>query len=120
MIQANELRIGNLVDDGFENIIEINIDSYREILVFDANTRWKGIKLNEEWFLKFGFKNTIIEKLNFQEYKISNLCFAKVGGDHSKYQLSLFGKYYAVYIEYVHQLQNLYFALTNEELQIEL
>ena len=110
MIQANELRIGNLVDDGFENIIEINIDSYREILVFDANTRWNGIPLTEEWLLKFGFvSNPYQDRYEFNSLHIE--C------NKTKGYLELWIEDLP-HIKYVHQLQNLCYLMFNEELTI--
>lgn len=126
-MKANELRIGNLVT-GYpinsinkiisirENIIgNIPIKSRGEYLypVEDAS----GIELTEEWLLKAGFKNIKLEKnQSFYRRQNDNLNllieeFLEKGQWRAKIGFCFLAK-----IEYVHQLQNLYFVLTNEEL----
>jgi hypothetical protein len=109
---ANELRIGNLVLDGKNRIVEvdsitelgINIEHDSLTLFFepfnpfgdeDNNDVIKPIPLTEEWLLKFGFECVYTLDRSFQHLDC-------------EYDL-----------EYVHQLQNLYFALTGEELTIK-
>lgn len=72
----------------------------------------KPIPLTEEWLIKFGFKKwkngEMFSVKNFIIYwKAKSKCY---GYGKSHLQLK---------IKYVHQLQNLYFALTDEELTIE-
>jgi len=128
-MNENELRIGNLVKYMDEHLPVLAIDSEKEFKEYDLigvvtlPTFWNGrrmscqgrwmnqvepIELTEEWLLKFGFEaeNGYPFKMLFGYIKIRN----------GKW----FFKYYSFDIEllYVHQLQNLYFALTREELQI--
>ena len=113
-MKANELRIGNLVylvDK--EKVWEI-LDGY-EIDKCDENPFTRPIPLTEEWLLKFGF-----------EIKLDNFNWnAGIGiNEIGDFKLALrhtdnFGWFYksrCTPIKYVHQLQNLYFALTGEEL----
>lgn len=74
----------------------------------------KPITLTEEWLLKFGFD------------KVSDIqveCFF-IQGELKDFTLHIFdGLYvwiaYDLDVKYVHQLQNLYFALTGEELTLK-
>ena len=117
-MKANELRIGNLfVDKKTKTIINI-IGLTEQYITFSGHFKndWqaKPIPLTEEWLLKFGFDK------HFEDFE------KKIVGFYLTYNfndgISLNGKYMdePIYIdgEYVHQLQNLYFALTGEELTI--
>ena len=76
-------------------------------------TSLSGIPLTEEWLLKFGFVQylliwrykgfTIASSLN-NGYGLTGYCIENI---------------FPINCLYVHQLQNLYFALTNEELTIK-
>ena len=102
-MKTSELRIGNYVY--FED----------RLLKFDFESGWnfdyiKPIPLTEEWLIKFGFETDNIEWWNglisIGIYK-DGLFYCPTG------EISLrIGKE----IQYVNQLQNLYFALTGEEL----
>ena len=106
-MKASELRIGNLVYDNLGGALKIKGISLESDL-----SHIKPIPLTEEWLLKFGFEFDE-EDDGYQKgkYKVSVsnegcLFFINIG-------------YYPEEIaefNYVHQLQNLYFALTNEEL----
>lgn len=123
MIQANELRIGNLISfkESIDDIIciiattnNVRLNKKRGIPV--SINYLRPIPLTEEWLVKFGFKNkskTLFEK-NFYEKRIFSIvqhgftkkfCFPAQNG--------------VTEIKYVHQLQNLYFALTGKELEIK-
>lgn len=106
-MEAKELRIGNLVswkDSGKE--FKITLQSLYE----GANLDWKPIPLTEEWLLNFGyFKLDHNGSVHFVVkghiiWLCNNLIVCEKNG---------------VILKYVHQLQNLYFALTNEELIIK-
>lgn len=126
-----DLRIGNLVEyeNTYHTINQIRIEriftrhhaqnkcecDYAHVI-----EELKPIPLTEEWLIKFGFSNIKEQTLNvktfcktfrigkcteqqtlFVELGSRGWTFIRVG--------------YPLY-NYVHQLQNLYFALTNEEL----
>ena len=115
-MKATELRIGNLVQDrhseecGMIDIVVLGIIDAME------NHSYEPIPLTEEWLTRFGFRlpahSWIGDKFHLSEY-----------GKGSKYPN---GKMWVVAmnknnaiiaeIKHVHQLQNLYFALTGEEL----
>ena len=81
------------------------------------------IPLTEEWLLKFGFeKDEYAKDFRLGKYWVENRYF-----DSYEKSMFLFGCYQfnKIYItsnvdvlKYVHELQNLYFAITGEELTI--
>jgi hypothetical protein len=113
---ANELRIGNLIkfsEDG--TIFTVGSIEERGFTVQnDEETTWieaeefEPIPLTEEWLLKFGFKI-------WDRNKWSDLGMNIVLLENGDNFLFLANQRH-VNIFYVHQLQNLYFALTGEEL----
>ena len=119
MIQSKELRIGNLVFDHLgrvQKVAETRSDAYICYLSNGAKLKYKlnttqPIPLTEEWLLNFGFK------LNGINYELPNFRFHI--NKPLNYDGFVFCDNYNVItekIKYVHQLQNLYFALTGEEL----
>jgi hypothetical protein len=148
-MKATEIRIGNLVYGinrrneihlpDFHPCKVLQIELFNtEILPIEQNPatveKWfkitngdlSPIPLTEEWLLKFGFKkgNSIypegysINILNTDTYLRPSF----EGGFYWGFNLrnkSDCELYNAKPIKYVHQLQNLYFALTGNELEIK-
>jgi hypothetical protein len=128
-MKANELRIGNLLQSDTNTIIKIvgvvkkNIYYYhnkKNIYVLELNN-FKPIPLTEEWLLKFGFEET--DPKTFMDG-----LYSRKKGDGfyiNKETMSYCTFDYEgtiddiIKIEYVHQLQNLYFAVTGEELTMK-
>lgn len=113
MIKATELRIGNWVDQPNKGVTKVT--SILNDLQIRTETGYvdkycRAIPLTEEWLLKFGFDEIVIE--GYPVYQ-SNRGFAiEYYKDESVFLILDF----EVRIKYVHQLQNLYFALYGEEL----
>ena len=126
MIKANEVRVGNLVY--CDNvIIPAGLTVFE--LLFSGKKVLEPIPLTEEWMLKFGFERVSEKWFCFKDrfYLLahSHTIYHPV---ESKYELKFLDLYlksdgvqHAMIgsIKYVHQLQNLYFALTGEELTIK-
>jgi hypothetical protein len=74
----------------------------------------KPIPLTEEWKLKFGFEKTEWDNFNSFRLSIGNNDYTIVLYTDGNCEV---GDIITCKIEYVHQLQNLYFALTGEELK---
>lgn len=123
-LKANELRIGNYLNgkQGHVIITEIRENNIVKIhdntSIFYVGTCLKPIPLTEEWLFKFGF----IEKID--AYFYNDYCIEDIHNrvtwvinefDHITDEFTAIG----CGINYVHQLQNLYFALTNEELTLK-
>ena len=136
-MKANELRIGNFV--GLQNkgeILKVKAISEDVEGGFIVKTQTvqgisgrvgpnplselSPIPLTEEWLFKFKLKKLKGSFMmyigdNELEYRINDSELAIWGADGSTE-----GHNFRVKIDYVHQLQNLYFALTGEELEINL
>ncbi|MGK6342897.1 hypothetical protein ACMGDK_11695 [Chryseobacterium sp. DT-3] len=115
MIAPQELRLGNLVYVpglfGTSTLIESIEFIYANGEIGTKSTEahvsyYKSIPLTEKWLLKFGFENEI--PLHWFNKVIIN-----------NYKGGFIEKMYGTQIQYVHQLQNLYFALTGEELTLK-
>jgi len=131
-MKRNELRIGNLVDLGnrIAKIIEISnlscvvVDLEETQDTIEDYERTKPIPLTEEWLYKFGFKDIDKGDHDYNTYTDPNhnyylqIDVRKKDGKYSILDNSFddLRDFAMVDISYVHQLQNLYFALTGEEL----
>lgn len=127
-LKKTELRIGNYIEfDGLICIVEtideqgatVTIPKTKENEWIDL-FQFSHITLTEEWFLKLGF---IIRYFN--EDKNKPLWWKVENNRHiefyfekqvNAYVFMINNMQYSIEIKYVHQLQNLYFALTNTEL----
>ena len=129
-MNPQELRIGNLLSNWNDAIVTVK-DLYYSIYIneyfvgvketpsrYTFNGKdFKPILLTEEWLLKFGFRK--IEAETIFDYEIWGI-------DDNEFLFEADEKYYHSFIqtekheiESVHRLQNLYFALTGEELIIK-
>jgi hypothetical protein len=132
-MKLNELRVGNFVDLG-SRIVKVIEVGYQACVVVDLEEtqdtmedyeRTKGIILTDEWFIKFGFyKDGEYWSRNIFDYKY---CFryrdwAKNWAFYQEYTDSGNSKddgvkYPISYdIEYVHQLQNIWYSLLHKEI----
>lgn len=118
MVKANELRVGNLVlvDKMIVSILEISQDEIwckqfkqttKSGIILCHLSELKPIKLIKKWLIIAGFKK-IFPKGTCYMYN-----------DFSVYNYGRLGIYFfnkTLKIESLHKLQNLYYALNNEEL----
>lgn len=121
-MKASELRIGNYYDQ-FGNYHQVSWPVIKDLCNTTPDQFWcKPIPITEEWLLRFGFEkdefhdNYVIEtKYGFNSIKyIKEESEWLYNNDRSDaWCHSLTG------IKHVHQLQNLYFALTGKELCVE-
>jgi hypothetical protein len=113
MIKANELRLGNLVypDMSYPEPIKVCAKDFEDTLHLNP------IPLTEEWLLKFGFVLCETEPWNVWSDELLYLTDVLKKGDGFNWMVK---HNEAIPINSVHQLQNLYFALTGKELKIEL
>jgi hypothetical protein len=134
-MKANELRIGNYYNQ-FGNIHQVNGHIISELEKAPQGQLWcKPIPLTEEWLIKFGF-----EKSQEQWYTIKYFTDCELATEQMAITYNLSSNRCAVFdaieetdivnilsypiytskkVLYVHQLQNLYFAVTNEELTMK-
>lgn len=127
MIQLNELRIGNFIkgpltingvfypDLATVEPIELQL-KLDHFMWFKANQDLfesiEPIPLTEEWMLKFSDAKEFDLKWDLHQY-------ITVVKRYDKYFLHFSDKGYLLDVKYVHQLQNICFALTGEELVVK-
>lgn len=115
-MKASELRIGNFYNQ-FGNITEVDWSTLKDLKDAPIDQLWcKPIPLTEEWLLKFGFKSHL-DTIWIHWSKESGLFQISTRLPQGSYGLWINGTMGC--FEYVHQLQNLFFALTGEELTIK-
>lgn len=105
-MKATIFRIGNLVSYNRKKY-EVTLQSLYE----GANLDWKPILITKKLLLNFGFKECELGGLSIKtdEYEMiefNSALFCWVNGTKKP-------------IKYVHQLQNLYYALTQKELKFK-
>ena len=119
-MKANELRVGNWVNTpcGFHQIcdyLDFQPDSFSE---------FEPIPLTAEILVKAGFdkQQTIVGMNDGFDYAIgfNPVTYTHILLINSNRCGEIFYQNLHHQIKYVHQLQNLYFALTGKELKIEL
>lgn len=116
-MDAKQLRIGNYVYAQSGKLV-VNRDSIYKVenVNMQSARKYKPIPLTEEWLLRLGFdfvpdlhayadENHYIVPFHDGTFQFHPFCT----NDEDCWKT----------LEYVHQLQNLYFALTGEELQIK-
>lgn len=112
-MNPTELRIGNYVE--YANVMcEVRSYSKDGFLQTDGVTApitaYQPIEISERWLVKFGFIRQpwglVKEGLLFKDR------------NHECKELTLeVGNGFRTTVKYIHQLQNLYYAMTNEELK---
>jgi len=124
---AQELRIGNWVSYRGEKegvVSSIGSNGFETIRVFNTLPfgssdleEYEPIPLTEEWLLRFGFEvakayDSInrYSKGKFELYSCPN-------PDNWAYEYAIMVGKISIELKHVHQLQNLYYALTGEELE---
>jgi hypothetical protein len=129
-MKANELRIGNYVnyEQTTHIITSVNMDysisvwidiNNKEHLYPHKNSELKPIPLTEEWLLRFGwgkgeYDSEYIDNISLKQEVLSYNLNANMFCIETNCDIMEIS-----HINYVHQLQNLYFALTNEELKLK-
>jgi len=130
-LSANELRIGNWVNKA--KPYQWKLDDFVAMDLYDDEFYIEPIPLTEEWLLKFGFEKTIHTHLDKTKtnpcYKNANLRYYLQWYSNKSFDeintgtLMLIGiqqqeTHLITSVNHVHQLQNLYFALTGQELTL--
>ena len=122
MSEILQYRLGNLIKSG-KGIYRIYAMSVQEILAFQdikeqigseygvyssLNTIYNAINLTEEWLLKAGYK-----KQNGYGYSNYNVYGTILKNDNG-FEFHYYG--IIIRLDFVHQLQNLFFSLYGEDL----
>jgi hypothetical protein len=110
-LDSHEIRLGNSykieLGDGTYKIGLINLEDIESLLDDDLDDFYQAMEISEEWLIRFGFVhiNHFHAAKNYQFNGVDVWV-------HSDNDIT-FGQWE---LKYVHQLENLYFALTGEEL----
>ena len=111
-MKANELRIGNWGSNGEFELQVTSKDIYlRDVRVF--GTVCRGIPITPEWLERFKFRNSALKSNGYVlgDFRVIIWPSGIITVEFKGIEICI--------MEYIHQLQNLYFALKGEELEIK-
>lgn len=111
MVKVNEIRVGNWFNDIMAGKFQV---SQADITEWEA-INCLPITLTPDVLEQFGFEKGAIGY--YWLYKIQLCVYYNNGGTH-QYSISLRGNLIRIGIRHLHQLQNICFALTGEELEM--
>lgn len=124
-MEAKELRIGNIIHSkeqshndkgeftGWVNYeIIVDLEVLQNILTNNTDFKYSAIPLTEEWLIKFGF----VKVRDYPVFRLDGLQIEFNGFD-SQWGAGLLDE--KTVLKYVHQLQNLFFALKGKELTLK-
>ena len=120
-MEAKNLRIGNLITihNCLQEVIELPLPEN----CTSENTQ--GIELDIDWLNKFGFSDAEYKKgytgVDFRTNLMMDFVLTKPKfmGEWQDYYAFDLGQNRFVPMKYVHELQNLFFAVTSTELEIK-
>ena len=115
-MKANELRIGNWISNGHTNHVISSSWLCDYLGSLGEHMKTEPIPLTEEWLVRLGFERKedhapAIGVFHWYENTLVTLNWVS----HEKCWVEL-DDVDSITIKYVHQLQNLYFAITGKEL----
>lgn len=124
-MKTTELRIGNFIKYGADTLSvkqfterTILLNGLRDTLINIDSESAEPIPLTEEWLINLGFEKGLISTGNKEEYGYSkNLLMLLRFQESDNWYACPYG--YPIGIErtfHVHQLQNIFYALTGKEL----
>jgi hypothetical protein len=119
-MEAKNLRIGNFVSDVnasgsfFAKVKKLDYSRCYYGQFHSAYSDLKPIPITEEWLIKFGFDLVIKEgnQGEFRVYQLNEITYNTNHGWWWMHQLTVQPKY-------IHELQNLFFAITDTELELK-
>ena len=125
MIKANELRLGNYVEYHISDSMDERKQWWELDKIEGSDIQWltenpddqdyRPIPLTEEWLIE----KMKFHKQNNQIYSIGLKLFISWWNTNS-IEIDINGEVLIINCKYVHELQNIYFALTGEELELKL
>lgn len=122
-LKAQELRMGNLVwNEYLKENRKVDYLDIRDHFERRLYTPFQGISITGEWLLKFGFeRHPKDDKRFFWGHYGYNMVFDEEASnwDVSPHIVVDGFAMRIASVQFVHQLQNLYFALTDTEIEIK-
>lgn len=124
-MKANELMLGNFLEykcvndsmlkrwkfTGDWSEKRIDIYDMQEISEEGLDWEYRPITLTEEWLIRFGFE----KKQGWNNFEFFTKDFVEIGIGEQFGKVVYFNSIDVV-VDYVHQIQNLFFSLTGKEL----
>jgi len=116
MIQANELRIGNYYIDITDELRELSGYELWQMTVKENKgnlgiMEYQPVPITQQRLIDLGF-----EDIGSYEYQIDHDLIVENEYTENGFWNFVYGNAYITRIKSVHQLQNLYFAITGKEL----
>lgn len=128
MIKASELRIGNWYNDKRINRHFV-VNQIHELSISHGDTDYsptridyvEGIELTPEWLERFGFESEVSKSYSSGSPGVEFMVYRNSLFTYNDVQKAWWydGKILQLQPKYVHQLQNLFFALTGRELELK-
>lgn len=131
MIKVNELRIGNYIQNDFSPSLVFQVDMlYLEGIIkvgYSGNNikavgqidLLKPVKLTKDWLINFGYvRDNFLEQWMHKDDGVGIIISESDKKNNDEISFFIEFYYCFVQLESVHQLQNIYFALTGKELTI--
>jgi len=125
-MEAKEFRLGNYAKDQFDQLITVSAIDYKDCLDNEIGDIpvyvLQPIPLTEEWLLKFGFSCSFIsdpqERGATKGYFKEEIRIIQINEDIEEFIIG--GHDFPIKdLKYVHQIQNIYFSLTGQELDYD-
>ena len=120
-LDSHEIRLGNTykieLGDGTYKSDLINLEDLSNLLDDDLDDFYQAMEIDESWLIRLGFKAVSDISYSFPK-PYDNLELAYYGSINGFKKGWVITKLFGLSngIKYVHELENLYFALTGEEL----
>jgi hypothetical protein len=115
-MKTNELRVGNWLERLDGSAFQVDELDFQRLLSIDENLHPKAILITKDWIEKFGFEWSI----QHQAYYLQGLGYVLYDcGDYWGVIKHRRNGEFLISVTNVHTLQNLYFILTGEELEIK-
>ena len=125
---VNELRLNNWISVQFDQRkeIQVTVTNIEQLVNHGPEMLMRGIPINEEWLIKFGFnkkEKTNLYLISIHKFDLKKLCVYLDEKDCTIAMVDYFSnsertELFPLNYQYVHQLQNLFYCLVGKELII--
>ena len=122
-MKTTELRVGNYIEDCFDvkryEVRQLDLEDFSAMLNYRNSSHpntYRAVKLNDEWIKSFGFENIKTQDKFFTKDNTIGISTAD-----DKFRFIQGNFVYQIILrelEYVHELQNLYYSITGVELSV--
>lgn len=119
-MKITDLRIGNFVTHPEDWLTEIQLGDFELIHIgVRSISEYSGFVINEEWMHKFGFYcSEGVCELNIEDNGYYNGFTLKWSAFNGLWLYPNEGSICLHHVKFIHQLQNLYFSLSEKELEL--